>query len=219
MNTGLGRRGAFEEVALYIRRMIFDGELRRGDRVPQDEIAATLQVSRIPVREALIALERESWVSIQPHRGAFVVGYDESSVTDHYEVLGLIYGLVARRAAAEATDEQIATLIGLQKAVASAADADTDEFLAANDQLLAALRRVGGSPRISSILRSMSALIPGNFFAEVEGAIATQVKGTKATVRAIKAHDGDAAADAVTTMLRDLAKHALDVLNTRGIIA
>jgi DNA-binding GntR family transcriptional regulator len=50
-----------EQVRQYVRRRIFDGVLKQGQRVPQDAIAKTLGVSRIPVREALIALEREGW--------------------------------------------------------------------------------------------------------------------------------------------------------------
>jgi DNA-binding GntR family transcriptional regulator len=64
------RLSSGDQAALYIRRLIFDGDLRPGTRVPQDEIAQTLGVSRIPVREALIALEREGWVTIELHRGA-----------------------------------------------------------------------------------------------------------------------------------------------------
>jgi len=74
-----------QQVADYIRRQIFEGKLRVGDRVPQDEIAADLGVSRVPVREAVIALDREGWVMIQAHRGAFVVGLDENSTRDHYD--------------------------------------------------------------------------------------------------------------------------------------
>ncbi len=48
-----------EYIASHIRRLIFEGELRPGMRVPQDAIAQDLGVSRIPVREALIVLERE----------------------------------------------------------------------------------------------------------------------------------------------------------------
>ncbi|HET6663353.1 MAG TPA: GntR family transcriptional regulator, partial [Acidimicrobiales bacterium] len=55
---GLVRMSSGDQAALYIRRLMFDGDLRPGTRVPQDEIAQALGVSRIPVREALIALER-----------------------------------------------------------------------------------------------------------------------------------------------------------------
>ena len=84
---------------MYIRRLIFDGVLREGDRVPQDAIAEQLGLSRVPVREALLSLEREGWVTIKPHRGAFIGALDESVVRDHYELYGHVYSFAARRAA------------------------------------------------------------------------------------------------------------------------
>ncbi len=59
------RRSSGDEAARFIRRAIFDGTLRPGARVPQDQVAEALGISRIPVREALIALEREGWVTIE----------------------------------------------------------------------------------------------------------------------------------------------------------
>ena len=92
------RTSSGDQVALYIRWLIFDGVLPPGTRVPQDEIAQQLGVSRIPVREALIALEREGWVTIQLHRGAFINALNEDDVRDHYELYGRVYGFAARRA-------------------------------------------------------------------------------------------------------------------------
>jgi len=217
--TVYDRRGAWEQVSTHIKSLVFAGELRRGDRVPQDEIAAELGISRIPVREALIALEREAWVKIIPHRGAFVVGFDDSSITDHYEVLGLVYGLVARRAATTATAAQVSALAPLQRTLADAAKTgDADEFLEANDRFLAELRKLGGSPRISSILRSISGIVPGNFFAVVDGAAATATKGTSAVVRAIKDGDAERAADAMVTMLRHHGRAVTALLRANKIV-
>src|SRR3954447_5906133 len=112
------RRSSGDLVAAHLRRMVFDGEYKPGDRVRQDEIAAELGVSRIPVREAIIALDREGWVTIEPHRGAFVYGLDENSVRDHYEVLGVLYGLGSRRAAERGDDEAMATLRTIAKELA-----------------------------------------------------------------------------------------------------
>jgi len=50
---------------------MFDGTLGPGEKIPQDDVAGVLGISRIPVREALIALEREGRVTIELHRGAF----------------------------------------------------------------------------------------------------------------------------------------------------
>src|SRR3954452_1291638 len=118
----LARRSSGDEAALLIRRMIFDGELRPGERVPQDDVAAMLGISRIPVREALIALEREGWVTIEMHRGAFVNALDARSVRDHYELFGLVYGFAAQLAIARSGPE----LIGSLTELLSACDATED---------------------------------------------------------------------------------------------
>ncbi len=103
----MDRRSSGDLVAIHIRSLIFNGELRQGDRVGQDDIARQLGVSRIPVREAIIALDREGWLTITPHRGAFVHGLDDDSLRDHYELLGLVYGLAARRAVERATPDAL----------------------------------------------------------------------------------------------------------------
>src|SRR6476661_7982405 len=64
------------------------------------EIATALNVSRIPVREAIIALEREGWVTHLVHRGAFVNRVDEDLIRDHYALFGLLYGYAARKVGA-----------------------------------------------------------------------------------------------------------------------
>src|SRR6516165_1908958 len=117
------RKSSGEQAAVHIRRLIFDGELRPGDRVPQDEIAHTLGVSRIPVREALIALEREGWATIIPHRGAFVNALDEQSVRDHYELLGLFYSFGVRRAVEHMGPSLGESLEPIQKKIAKVKDA------------------------------------------------------------------------------------------------
>src|SRR3982074_3512046 len=96
----LVRTSSGDGAALYIRRLIFDGELRPGERVPQDEVANALGISRIPIREALIALEREGWGTIEMHRGAYINALDADWVRDNYELFGLIYGFAAQRALA-----------------------------------------------------------------------------------------------------------------------
>src|SRR5580693_9100782 len=98
--TVLTRLSSGERAALRIRELIFDGQLPRHTRIPQDEIAESMGISRIPLREALIALEREGWVTLELHRGAFVNAFDEVTLRDHYEMIGLVYGFAARRALA-----------------------------------------------------------------------------------------------------------------------
>ena len=59
-------------VAAYLREAILGGDLRPGDRIRQEEVAAKLGASRLPVREALRMLEAEGLTEHEPHKGARV---------------------------------------------------------------------------------------------------------------------------------------------------
>jgi DNA-binding GntR family transcriptional regulator len=193
------RRSSGELVAEHIRRLIFEGELKQGDHLRQDEIAAELGVSRIPVREAVIALDREGWLMIEPHRGAFVHGLDENAVHDHYDAFGLIYGLTARRATERSTEEAVADLAQTLRTVKAATDADA--FFVANNDYLRHLFAMAASPRLASLARLLRNIVPGNFFAEVPGAIASQKRGLTAMTKAIRARQADVAESEARTLM------------------
>jgi DNA-binding GntR family transcriptional regulator len=208
--SAFNRRSSGEQVATYIRSLIFHGQLRQGDRIRQDDLAATLGVSRIPVREAIIALDREGWVTSEPHRGAFVNGFDRSSLADHYEMLGLLYGLTARRATERATDEALAKLPPLQKALQATDDLDEIDHI--NGQLIRQMFIAAGSSRLSAVSRVMTPVVPGNFFEAVPGAVEDQKKGIARVVRAIVTRDADKAALEWLKLLRRQGEHVIDLL-------
>jgi len=185
--------------------------------VPQDEIAAELRVSRIPVREAIIALDREGWVTIEPHRGAFVNGMDENSTRDHYEILGQFYGLNARRAAERGTEEDIARLIAAQKALNSSTD--PGDFDWKNADFLYILLHMTNSRRIIAIARVLTAsIVQGNFFTEVPGAMRNHKRGIKAVATFIKARDGERAEAEFVALMRSQADSVVALLSMRGLI-
>lgn len=63
---------ASARVAAYLRNAILGGELRPGDRIRQEDIAAKLGASRLPVREALRMLEAEGLTEHEANKGARV---------------------------------------------------------------------------------------------------------------------------------------------------
>lgn len=69
-----------EQVAEQIRTAIIEGRLRPNDHVTESELTQQLGVSRTPIREALILLEREALIVAQPHRGRFVRAFTENDV-------------------------------------------------------------------------------------------------------------------------------------------
>ena len=213
------RRSSGELVAAHLRRMVFEGEYRPGDRVRQDELAADLGVSRIPVREAIIALEREGWVRVEPHRGAFVRGIDADYVRDHYAMYGLIFGLMAVRLVQRGDDGGRERVAAAATAVADVDGADPRRFNELNRAFLATLEEEAHAPRLTSMARVMTSLVPGNFFRVIPGAIDGQREGVAEISAAVAALDASGASAAFRALLERQAELVVDLLDGRGTFA
>lgn len=211
----LARQSSGEQAALYIRKLIFDGELRPGERVPQDEIAAALGVSRIPLREALIALEREGWVTIEMHRGAYVNALDAQTVEDHFELFGLIYGFAIHRALERSGTEFVDRLAAIESRLSATKDqAEAAALLLSTYMTIVDAAR---SARLRVVLRAISTLVPGDFFEQVPGAIDLERKSLSTVVKALRKGDADRAADEFTKMLRRVAKEVSTLFREHGL--
>lgn len=209
------RTSSAEHIALHIRTLIFDGVLLPGMRVPQDAIAQDLGVSRIPVREALIVLEREGWVTIEMHRGAFINALDKRAVHDHYELFGLIYGFAAKRALARGSKDLPDVLADIQKRFAAAREPEAQRQLSIDFH--GAILKAAASPRIMVVLRAMSALVPGNFFELVPGALDVEKRGLAAIVRAMRDNDGEKASAEYAKMMRQVGNRVTLLFDQRGL--
>ena len=210
------RQSSGEQAARYIRELIFEGRLAAGSHVPQDEIAEELGMSRIPIREALISLERQGWVHIERHRGAFVHALDPTAVHDHYELYGLIYGFAARRGIERSDDSFAGRLDHYAEEVKRLTD-DPAAFGQVAKAFHAHVLDAARSPRIAVALRSLSSLVPGEFFARVPGSIAVERKGLAAIARAVERADADAAAEAYGAMMRPIGELVVELFESRGL--
>lgn len=83
-------RGSFQTVEdmtqAFIRQAILEGAFRPGQRLNLDSIAATLEVSRMPVRASLRQLESEGLLTIHPYRGARVSVLSAEEIAEIYEL-------------------------------------------------------------------------------------------------------------------------------------
>ena len=93
-----------------IRRRIIAGAYSPGQRVFEDQIAADLDVSRNPVREALQALAGEGFIDLEPRRGARVAVVSQSRAGELFEVREVLEGLVASLAATRCTTAEVAAM-------------------------------------------------------------------------------------------------------------
>jgi DNA-binding GntR family transcriptional regulator len=93
-----------------IREAILSGELPAGSRLDQAQLALDLEVSLVPVREALKALDAEGFVKIVPRRGAFVADTSTKDIDDLYLARELLEGQTAYQAATRLTNSHLDTL-------------------------------------------------------------------------------------------------------------
>lgn len=84
-----------DRVARYVRNLIITGDLEPGARIREVGMAERLGVSRAPVREAILQLERENLIETQPHRGATVRRIDWEMLREIAHVRTLLEGSVA----------------------------------------------------------------------------------------------------------------------------
>ncbi|TCC44420.1 GntR family transcriptional regulator [Kribbella capetownensis] len=93
-----------------LRQMIVSGALAPGAHLPEGELAAALEMSRGPIREALIELEREGLVVLRRHRGAQVIALTDEDIEEIYTLRLSLEQLAITRALPRLTDEHLATM-------------------------------------------------------------------------------------------------------------
>jgi len=184
----------WERVVIALRRAIVMGELAPGSHLKEPLLAQHFGVSRLPIREAIVQLDREGLVRIEPRRGAFVVGVTAQDISDTYECRLMLELAAIRRTAARCTVEAIDNLEALVKRMDVAVATGQPQLFAANDTAFhRMIVTLSGSralvnawepaaPLIETILGISEASM-----ASVE--LPAAVDGHRKIIRALTAHD------------------------------
>jgi DNA-binding GntR family transcriptional regulator len=138
-----------------IRDAILGGGLQPGERLKEEALAQSFDISRTPVREALRLLQMEGLVEFAPNRGATVRTYSVDDLREIYTLRALLEGHAARRAAQWMTPESLEQLQAMCERFAElrAGDAPVPELVAENVRFHDAIMAAAGSPRLADITR------------------------------------------------------------------
>lgn len=93
-----------------LKGLIIAGAFEPGSDLDENELVQRFEVSRTPVREALIRLSMEGLVSMLPNRGAKVTNLNFSDVTDHLEIMDILTPSVCYLAALRRTSADLETI-------------------------------------------------------------------------------------------------------------
>ena len=133
-----------------IRKGIMNGALRPGSRLVIDRIATDLEVSAIPVREALSQLEKEGLVEIKPHAGAIVTDIPESAIEEIFALLEALESASCRLGMHKLSDESLQQLSAIADKMESTPHAE--QWLTLNRQFHQSLPSLAGLPRMEELM-------------------------------------------------------------------
>lgn len=145
-----------ELVAVRIREAITSGAYAPGDRLVEGRIAEALNVSRIPVREALRALAAEGLVEVRPRLGAVVASLDLAAAREMVQIRATLEGLNARLAAERCSPELAARIEEvLKRGDEKLAAGEIHRLLDFNAQFHDLLYTAGANSMLSDLMRTL----------------------------------------------------------------
>lgn len=194
-STPQGQRDAY----YLLLEAIDQGEFRPGDRLVESDLAERFGVSRTPIREALQRLETQS-VLARDGRSLVVSSLDHDQLGELYIVRAELEGLAARLAAQHAAPEEVRVLWEMIRKDHDLLD--RPELLArANKRFHRQIHLASHNrylvQQLEMVHRSMALM--SNTTLAVEGRGPKSLEEHEAVVRAIEAHDGEAADLAIRT--------------------
>ena len=121
-------------VAEGLRKEILDGTIGPGERINVRKLGQRLNVSYIPIREAVRLLEAEGFVETKPNVGATAAGISLVELEDVYDLRRMIEPVIAKRAVERMSDEHVMVvrqaLRELEELEAIASGIDTNVIVA-----------------------------------------------------------------------------------------
>jgi DNA-binding GntR family transcriptional regulator len=208
-------RNLSEEVHTNIRAAILGQDIQPGTRLFEADLAASLGVSRAPVREAIRQLEQEGLVHSFPRRGATVVALPEDEIEAFYELRADIEARAAARACEFITDADLAfledTLEELRRALEAA---DVDAIAEADVRFHRTVLDVSGFTLLKQVWSSLEGPLRIRVyqFSELEGPGARltdegERHGHRVQLEALRARDPERAAAVARGHVLDVREH------------
>ena len=207
-----------DQVTEIIRDMIWTGELPAGEQITLEHIAEALDVSTMPVREALLRLTHEGLIENGARARSFQVSVTTADdVRDIYWLHSQLLGELTARAALRLDDEQISALKQAHEQWLAAAEAsDADALWSADHHFHWIINLAANAPKLVRSLEIALRLIPHHYFRVPPHQAASTTKAHAKILKAIVAHDAEAARKAAQQHVLDLGNELIKNLDDNG---
>lgn len=142
-----------EQAYIALREKVISCELPPGADVKEAELAAMLEMSKTPVREAMGRLCLEGLMQAFPRRGYRVTPVTVKDMNNLFELRSILEGAAAGLAAKNTTEENLDQLEDLASAKYQIGEGEsTKSFVASNHQFHIGIAKASNNPRLISLI-------------------------------------------------------------------
>jgi DNA-binding GntR family transcriptional regulator len=143
-------------IAEELKQAILAGKLAPGEKLSEEQLTASLKVSRVPLREALRSLEAEGYVSFLPNEQVVVSKPTSEEIEDAYSITGVLEGLATRLAVERAQPEEVARLRELHQLLKEAYKGkDAERYFEANSRFHRFIAELARNERLYHLIDQM----------------------------------------------------------------
>lgn len=209
-------RTATEYVEATLKAAILEGRIPAGTPLRQDDIARDLDVSRMPVREALRRLEAQALVDAVPHKGAVVTDISAADAADSFAIRAGLEDTALRRSIPHLLPADLDGAAALIDAMEE--EPDQAQLGQLNRQFHMALYARAGHPRLLLLVDRELAVFDRylRFFLAARGRGGMAQGDHRALLAAARARDADGAAAVLARHIDTAARGMAEFFATRA---
>jgi DNA-binding GntR family transcriptional regulator len=200
-----GRARLSDVAAGHVRNLILAGQLKGGEFIRPEAVAATLGISATPVREGLLQLQTDGILQVAPRRGFIVMPIYAKDIRDGARASALLGGELCALAAGLAAPSDVSTLQDLQARLEHAAEEGdllgVEEF---NTQFHLTIYRIADAPAIYRLVETAVSHTPRPFYQTLGSWPAATTRDHRAILKAMRTPDSEAARHA---MMSDITRN------------
>lgn len=214
----LRRKQLPDEVAGYVREQIMSGSIRPGAFLRMEPIAEAVGVSITPVREGLLTLSSEGFVTAVPRRGFVVAAFTRQDVRDLFWAQSRLAGELAARAALTITDAELELLAEVMTRCERAIErGDIVQIGQLGHQFHRIINLSAQSDRLARLLASVVKHLPNSFYASIEAHVRAVTPEHRETYKALIARDAEHARAITEQHTINSADYVIEMLEQRGL--
>lgn len=191
----------------YIKTRIMDGRFHPSQKLIENDLAQSIGASRNTIKKALLKLEQENLVILEPNKGAKIKAFELQEIKNYLEIREVLEGAILRRTAKTISTSDIKALEDLIEQMKEfAASNNLNGYSQCNQQFHEIIYRASENQEAVALVKQIKTQLQRLQLRTnlVPGRIEQSIREHQQIFAALKANDGSAAQKAVVAHITHL---------------